>query len=172
MNFKHLDIRFSFFCRSSYTNKSGSNPIVLRITYRSQRKDIFTGLSCLPHQWDAVSQRVKGRGRTATQINGNLDYFNLQCKEQFDSLKYSGRQFTLDEIVLKLKGDEQMPTSILQYLQEKVAGLGDRSGVDITKATVQKYARCIKHMQSFLLTKYRKRDLAVASINGLCSWTF
>jgi len=58
MHFKHLDIRISFYCRSSAKNKSGNSLIVLSINYRSERKDIFTGLSCSSDQWDTTSQRV------------------------------------------------------------------------------------------------------------------
>lgn len=166
MNFKHLDIRFSFFCRTSSKTRSGNNPIVLRINYRKERKDIFTGLSCHANQWDAISQRVFGRDKLSTQINNNLEYLLHQCKEQFDALKYSGQQFTLDEVVLKLKGDEKTPTTIVEYLEAKVIELQERRGVDITKATVQKYSRCITHMRSYLSLKYKKKDVVIAAISS------
>jgi hypothetical protein len=66
MIFKHLDIRFTFFCRSTRVSKLGTTPI-------GNRKDIFTGLRCINTQWDATSQRVKGKDKSAIATNGNLD---------------------------------------------------------------------------------------------------
>ena len=41
-----LNIRFHFLCSSTHANGDGQSPIVLRVIYRGQRKDVFTGLYC------------------------------------------------------------------------------------------------------------------------------
>ena len=51
-----LDINLLFFCRVTYKYKNGENPIVLRITYRRERRDIMTGLSCPASNWDSGNQ--------------------------------------------------------------------------------------------------------------------
>ena len=55
-----LNIRFIFLCRSTHTNGDGHSPIVLRVIYRNQRKDIWTGLYCDKQYWDPASQKVFG----------------------------------------------------------------------------------------------------------------
>ena len=39
-----LNIRFSFLCRTTRSNADGKNLIVFRISFRSERRDIFTDL--------------------------------------------------------------------------------------------------------------------------------
>lgn len=48
-----LNIRFSFLCRTTRANADNKNPIVLRVSYRGERRDFFTGLYCAIKDWDA-----------------------------------------------------------------------------------------------------------------------
>lgn len=159
-----LDIRFKFYCRTSYVNKSGLCPIVLRILYRDQRNDIFTGINCEPALWNTELERCSGRDSYLLQVNENLNEILYKCKEQFDKLKYAGRPFTLDELVSKIKGQEEKPQTIMRFLKDKAEEYSKRVSVDITAATHQKYTRCIKHMEDFLKKKYKKADIAITSI--------
>jgi hypothetical protein len=161
-----IDMKFLFFCRATYANKQGLSPIVLRIIYRGQRADIFTGLNCNPDSWNATSQRVSGKDKTTSVINENLDDVTLRCKEKFDEMKYSKKPFILDEFVLNIKGKEEKPETIINYLSKKVENLRSRVGIDIAAATHQKYIRCIKHIEEFLRHKFKNSDIAIASLNG------
>ena len=166
MAYQLLDIRFVFFCRTTYTNKAGECPIVLRISYRDERTDIFTGLNCAPDAWDSDGQRVVGRDKNAGNINQNIADILYKCKEQFDAMKYRGKPFTLDEFVMKLKAKDQKPETIVNYLKSKAKELKERVGIDITAATHQKYLRCIKHMEAFLFVKFKNKDISITSINN------
>jgi len=46
-----LEIRFSFLYRTTSLYQNGENTIVLRIIYRNQRKDVFTGITCPTKYW-------------------------------------------------------------------------------------------------------------------------
>lgn len=39
-----LDIRFTYLLRSTHQNAKGELSVVLRVNYRCERRDIFTGL--------------------------------------------------------------------------------------------------------------------------------
>jgi hypothetical protein len=83
-----IDMKFLFFCRATYVNKQGLSPIVLRITYRGQRADIFTGLNCDPDSWNATSQRV----------SGYKDYFEIKGRHSLEEMKgVFVRQFNVKE---------------------------------------------------------------------------
>ena len=167
-----LDIKFVFFCRTSYTNKNNHCPIVLRISYRDKRTDIFTGLYCDPDKWSPDSQRVTGRDKNTAHINTNLDEISHRCKESFEEMKYAGRPFTVDELVMRITGRDETPQTILAYLTSKVEELVHRVGIDITAATLQKYRRCIRHMEEFLLVKFKNKDIAVGSVTGIMLMDF
>jgi hypothetical protein len=63
-----MNIRFSFLCRATRLNDEGKAPIILRVIYRSERRDIYTGLYCEPHEWNAEAGKLNllvGAGITA-----------------------------------------------------------------------------------------------------------
>ncbi len=172
MIFQLMDIRFLFFCRTTVTNKAGLNPIVLRVTYRGERTDIFTGLHCANNLWNNDTQRVSGNTRQSLAINKNLDDILHRCRERFEALKYSGRSFTLDEYVMKIKGDDNAPETILDYMNLKIAEMDGRVGIDITQATLQKYCRCIKHLKEFLMLRYKNKDISITSVDSVMLMDF
>lgn len=166
MNLRLLDIRFQFFCRTTYANKAGLSPIVLRISYRGKRADVFSGLYCSADSWSNGSQRVVATSKMAGAINRHIDEMLHRCKERFEEMKYSGISFTLDELVMRLKGTDEVLVTILDYLNKKVEELKGRVGIDITPATLQKYKRCIQHILEFVKFKYRSSDIAVGAITN------
>jgi len=161
-----FEIRFSFFCRTSARTANNECPIVLRINFRSERKDVFTGLSSLPEKWDGHSQSVVGKDRKAIQTNAALKSIEVACSEKFSELKHSKKAFTLDQLIAAIKGkDQHKPLTTLDYLKRKTLQLHERIDVDITKATYQKYTRCIKHMELFLKKQYSAMDLPIEEVS-------
>ena len=81
-----LDVHFSFFCRSSHRYKNGENPIVLRVIYRGQRRDVFTGLTCPSDFWFSEMGMVGTKLKGATNINRNLMDIQAKAQQKFDLL--------------------------------------------------------------------------------------
>ena len=46
-----LNIRFSFYCRTSHHSSEGKSPVVMRVVFRGLRRDIFTGAYCFKKDW-------------------------------------------------------------------------------------------------------------------------
>jgi hypothetical protein len=53
-----LNIRFSYSLRTSHQNADGKSAITLRVTFRGERRDVFTGLYCFDKDWDRSSGKV------------------------------------------------------------------------------------------------------------------
>ena len=90
-----LNIGFTFSCRTSFTNKVGKSPIVLRIAFRGERRDIFTGLYCFPKDWDASAKRIFRSDKTASSLNKNLEMILQSAQNSFDEFKFSKQGFTI-----------------------------------------------------------------------------
>jgi len=165
--FSNFEIRFSFFCRKSARNVEGNSPIVLRVRFVDDCKDIFTGIYCPFQNWDNNTQRIAGKDKIIAKQNDALNSILHTCKQRFEQLRSSKSQFTLDQFVNLLKGEERRElVTIGDYLDEKVIQLKQRLLVDVSPATVQKYTRCIKHMKEFLRRKFKKSDIPVSDINA------
>lgn len=54
MQQQFLEIQAAFICRTTFKNKDGRHPIILRLRFQGDRKDIFTGVYCGKTAWDKV----------------------------------------------------------------------------------------------------------------------
>ena len=161
-----LNIRFHFSCRSTHTNGDGHSPIILRVIYRSERKDIWTGLYCDKDNWDAASQKVFNPENDTSSLNKNLDLILRKAHQCFEELKFSGTAFSMDELVNKIKDKEQTPILLLEYIEHCNEKIKRKVNVDITKATFIKYRTCLMHMQEFLEKEYKTKKFPLHSMNG------
>ena len=161
-----LNIRFSFLCRTTHCNSHGKHPLVFRVIYRGERRDIFTGLYCEKKEWNAKTHRLDRLNKSYTAINENLDLIERKGYEVFEAFRNRDREFTLDELMDKLQGKGDRPTLLIDYLEEGKEGLKKRLGVDITPATYDKYRRSASHVQKFLLTEYKVKNYALSRIDS------
>ena len=160
-----LDIRFSFFCRTTHKNKEGKNSIILRISFRQGRRDLFTGLYCSKIDWDSNTTRVLKTDKVAISKNKNLEIILRKANGVFDSFRFSGEEFTIDELVSKLKGEEEKePELLLDFLERGNEAMLNRVGFEITKPTYYKYRRSLQYMQEFLKKNYRVKNYTLKKI--------
>jgi hypothetical protein len=55
---ERLNIRFTFSLRTSHHNQAGKSAIALRVSFRGESRDIFTGLYCFDNDWDRSECKV------------------------------------------------------------------------------------------------------------------
>jgi hypothetical protein len=101
---------------------------------------------------------LKNTDRQFIAINQNLEHIIHKAHHAFEELKFSGHQFTLDELVDKLKGKEERPSLLIDYLQDASDKLKNRLDVDLASPTYEKYVRCARHMMTFLETAYKVKN--------------
>src|SRR6476620_5673214 len=97
--FEALEIRFSFLLRATRQNLTGKSPIVFRISFRGERRDIFTGLYCSAEEWDSNSGYLLKMAKEASMINKNIEAIKRKANYVFDELRFSGEPFSIDEMV-------------------------------------------------------------------------
>ncbi len=162
---KSLDVTFSYFLRNTHQNLNQENPIVLCIHYRYQRRDIFTGIYCPKIDWDRETLRVKKTNEKAIEFNKNLDRILRKAGEAFDGLRFSGQEFSIDELVTRIKGKESLPETLLEYMQDSHKRMKKRIGVEITKATYYKYRKAIEYVDDFLFKVRKQKNYLVSRID-------
>jgi site-specific recombinase XerD len=160
-----LDIRFSFICRSTHLNADQKSPVVLRITFRGERRDVFTGLYCSRKYWNPKTNKLDLETREGLSFNKNLDIIARKANECFDELRFADAEFTIDELVDKVKGKEERPTLLIDYLKECNEEINKREGIEISRATYIKYRSILQHLQEFLQKQYRVRNIPLQRID-------
>jgi hypothetical protein len=161
-----LNIRISFLLRSTHTNSEGKHPIILRLSFRKERRDLFTGLYSSKDDWDPLSSRMLKANKKAGTINNNLDLIQRKAHQAFEQLKYSTDSFSIDELVDQIKGKEERPTLLMDYLESEKERLKKRLNVDIASATYDKYRRSASHVQDFLLQEYKVKNYSLQRIDA------
>lgn len=161
-----LNVGFSYLCRSTRLNEEGRSPIVLRINYRGERKDIFTGLYCFSDNWDSDFGRVSRAEEKAATINKNLDLILRKSNHAFDELNFSGNSFTIDELIDKIKGKEAKPTLLIDFLEEGNKKMKKKVGIDMTLKTYWKYRRGLEYMKEFLQAEFKVKNFSLLKVNS------
>lgn len=156
------EIYFSFMSKQSRTYENGESPIVFRVIYRAQRKDVFTGLSCPPEMWLKKERMVSLKHPSASTINHQLHKILSNAEHHFNKLKFLGEEFTLDDLINELKGNTAPPQTLQDYISLKEKELLERKGVDISIPTWYKYKRTIKYLEDYLIFKTRGRNIPVS----------
>ena len=76
-------------------------------------------------------------------------------KNSFDELRFAKQAFTIGELVDKIKGKEEKPTLLIDFLKDGSRDVLKRVGAEICRPTYNKYNRAILYMQEFLESEYK-----------------
>ena len=155
----------SFILRTSYRLKNDEHPIVLKLTYMGDRKEINTGLSCLSQEWLAGKGMLNPMLKKASTINKELINVQIRFEELFIKMKQDLGDFTLDELIERAKGKATPPQTIQEYLKLHLDDLKSRVGVDIAQTTYYKYRRTANYFSDYLAKKKSMNHLPVSRID-------
>lgn len=161
-----LNVRFTYSLRTSFQNQEGKSPIVLRISFQGERRDVFTGLYCFKKDWDRSNGKVLKSDERAKTLNENLAMIIKSANNSFDEMRFSREIFTIDELVNKMKGKEEQPSLLIDFLKEGGKQILKKVGTEIVKPTYNKYNRSVLYMQEFLETEYKVKNFLLQKLNS------
>ena len=160
-----LDIRFSFLCLGTHLNEQGKNPVILRIHFNNNRRDLFTGLYCYKIDWDAANNKVLKTDKSFHAINQNLDVILRNATNDFDAMRFSRENFSIDELIDKIKGKDKRPELLIEFLVEEIEKVKKRIGIDLAKSSYYRYRRTLKYLQDFLMAEFKMRNYTLNRID-------
>ncbi len=160
-----IEIYFSFLLKASKTYENGECPIVFRIIYRKERKDVFTGLTCPPSKWLKQEKRVSSKHPAAATINHELHKVLSNAEHHFNRLKFLGEEFTLDDLVSEMKGNTAPPQTLQDYIEAKEKEFFAMRKIDIQETTWYKYKRTINYLNEFLRKKFGTRSIPLSKVD-------
>jgi len=160
-----LDIYLRFFCRSTHQYKNGENPIILRIIYRGQRRDIFTGISCPLKYWSSEMGLVSSQFKSAANINRNLMDIQAKAQQSFNLILLKGEEFSIEELVEAIKGKTPVPLNITEYIFAREKELENSIGVSIKRNTYLRHVRTIRYLKDFIIQQKISKGLPISKVN-------
>lgn len=142
-------------------------PIVLRITYQNERKQLATGLSVDPSKWDPVKGKAKGKDEMTLAINEYILITEAKLKGLFTEQLRKGDIY-LDKLIDKFLGKDEENYTLMQLIQYQMDQMQSKLGKDYAIATIKKYKVTVGKLQQFLANQgskdIRLKDLALKFI--------
>lgn len=160
-----MQVHFNFLLRQNRVNKMGESPIVLRIIFRGERRDLYTGLYCKIEEWDSYTGMINPVSKKGVSINKNLDIIKFKAIQFFDELKFREVPFTMGDLVNKIKGHEEKPVLLAEYLDKRKLELKQRVMVEISTATFEKYERVLRFALEFIKTEFNLKNYPLAQVD-------
>ncbi len=158
-----FELNTSFLLRTSYRFANGEHPIVLRLKYRGVKKDVNTGLTVLPEYW--MGGHVMPKAKRATIINQQLHEITHHCRSVFEKLKIVYGDFSLNELVERLKGKEEAPETLWEYVTAKLNEIKHRVDVDLALTTYYKYQRTATYLKEYLDRKLSLKNIPLTRVD-------
>ena len=154
-----------FFLKRSGLKKDGTMPIMARITVNGTVAHFSTKLSIQPENWDARSNRAKGRDRSAKEMNLLLSEIQSSVTMSYHEVRSMEEIITAEQVKNNFLGISQNHKTILNLFREHNENIKSLIGISKTKATHQKYDRTYKHLEAFIKHKYNRSDMNIKLIN-------
>lgn len=159
------ELHISFVLRTSYRFANGEHPIVLRVKYRGEKRDVNTGLATVPENWISGTGCIVPKAKHAAVINSQLQEIAHACRTTFEKLKTKFEEITLSEVIEKMKGNEAPPESLMEYVDGRLLDYKTRVDLDLAITTYYKYQRTARYLREYLDRKMSLKNIPVSRID-------
>lgn len=160
-------LKILFLISATRINKKGLVPLICRITYKSQRKDFSTGLFINPNYWDSKSQKAKPPNEENTFINNELSLIKNKINQAFFVLQIKEIDFSANDIYNQYAGISlTTEKSVLEVFALHIQKQEKLIGIDTTEVSVAKFRQTQKHLKSFILHNYKKKDYLLKDLKS------
>jgi len=161
----NLDLTLSFYCRLNRIKSNGECPIILRILFRGEKREIYSGQFCPPDYWNADFDRVEPRYEKAKEVNERFDKILKKVEADLDKLRYTEEEFTIDELVDMFKGKQPPPQTIMEYAELCLQNVENEVGVSLQITTFYKYRRSVRYLAEFIQSRHRQNNIPVSRVD-------
>lgn len=147
-------------------NKKGKAPLRCRITYLGIRKIFATGVFIKPDNWNNEKQIAIPPDIENDNINNKISLISQKINQAFLILQVQNKNFDVDDIYLKYKGDNIKANKTLMELFEKHnISMKSLIGIDYANSTYRKFIEAKNHAKGFIKHQYNKRDIDLVDLN-------
>ena len=154
-----------FYPNTSKVKKSGTCPIVGRITVDGKNTTFSTGLEIMPDDWDNQSGTAKGQSKESVSINKQIDKFRNEISSHYNNMVNNNGYVTAEALKNALRGIGINRNTLMQEFAELLDEKQRSIGIRITESTFPVYTNAYRHMKEFLQEKYNLTDIPFGKID-------
>lgn len=157
------NIRILFWVHKSKLNKKGEAPLYLRLTFKSERRNLSTGYFIAPIRWDGQKSKVKGIKDDAIQVNAYISQTKAKMMELFNQM-LKERDVNLDLLIDRFFGRDVYTVTLMELVRFHNKDFEARIGTDYTFSTFEKYDILRRKLEAFIPYKYQKKDIRLKDL--------
>ena len=159
-------ITILFVISANKTNQKGLCPLNCRITLNKERKQFSTGLFVNPNCWKNKLQKVNTQDPNHKFINAQINKIQSKINNIALVFQLQNDDCTLENIYNKYIGIEiKKEENILSYYNQYLLKIKKLVGMEIKENTYNKFVYVRKHLEAFLIWKYKKKDYPLEELN-------
>lgn len=156
MNNHKLNILFVI--RINRTRSDGKAPLLCRLTYNKKRKPFATGQFIYPKYWKSKEQTGNPPDDDG-YLNSQLSLIKNKLNQAFLLLQFKGDEFNVNDIYAQYLGKRiSTEKTIMDAFNYHYERMGKLVGIEVTETSLQKYHQTHKHVNTFLMFNYKKKD--------------
>lgn len=155
-----------FISANNKKRNDGKVPLLCRLTYLEQRKQITTGLFINPKYWNSKHQKAEPPNNETEFINSQLSLIKSKINKAFLLLQVQEGIFAVDDIHMLYKGKKPAREhNIVEQFENYLNMLKKLVGIDIKQATWDKFYYVKNNLKSFIKWKYKINDFPLKKLN-------
>ncbi len=156
-----------FFIRRSRSSVNEGKIIYCRLNYAGQRIEITTEYRIESDKWDDKAKKVKGNSSTSRHINNSLEEIRNKYFSIYSNLKLEGKPFNVFNIRDEYLGlnKTQNSITIIELVDKHNLYKESLVGIDVSKATIERYYTLKRHLIGFIQYKFQEADLPLEQFN-------
>ncbi|MCK0160412.1 site-specific integrase [Allomuricauda sp. F6463D] len=153
-----FSILFWVYAKRAQNNQSN---IYVRITVNGKKVNISLKRKVNLNSWDAKSQKVRGNGKEARELNLHLDEIKAEIIQSYRDLKSEGKMLTAELIKARYLGEDKKHfyiSDIFDYHNQNMA-------YKLAKCTIGHYKTTQKYVFTYLEAKYKASNIQLQNLD-------
>ena len=154
-----------FLIKKNKVKANGTVPLYARITIDGTPKEISCKRNIDPELWDNKMQRLSGRTQEVKSMNNYLKTFEQEIYDAHHMAMKDKKPVTASVVKSKVTGTDQAKYMIVPIFKEHNRKMWALVPDEYAKGTAERYDTSLKHIECFILKKYKVTDLNIADID-------
>lgn len=156
-------IKVLFYLKKGSEKRNGEVAIMARITVDGKICQFSTKQNILPENWNVKAG--KATGKAAGQINKMLDDVKASLNHIYHEQQRRDNYVTAEKVKNEFLGHSENHATLLDLFVKHNNDVKQLIGISKSASTYQKYEVTRKHLEKFLMYKYKLSDIALQEIN-------
>lgn len=164
---KRSTFHLLFYIKRSQLRRDGSAPIMGRITINGGAKQFTCYLFIQPDLWDVKANKAIGNSDEAREVNRELETIRKDITKHYWDIRRDIGPLTAERVKAAFFGEDKTCRTLLQVFAQHNEQLAVMKTNKLrSESTYNKYCTVYNHLEKFLASKSRYKDIALTDLHS------